>query len=130
MNINKAYHVLIVSKLTRDLENIDADAILLASYIQEWFPHVKFTVDFKNENSIKMIESTIFSNNNIDITKLYTNSFMSGKVFNSSMFLDIGSKLLSSPLQLKFINDLLYNVRDESNLLPLKIDEKLGKLLL
>ena len=128
LNISKAKHVLIVSKLRGDNEVLDVDAILLASYIQEWYPNIKTTVEFKNEGSIMMIESTLFSSQYIDVTKLFTNSFMTGKVFNSSMFLDIGSKLHSNPFQLKFINDLLFNVRDESNLLTIKVNEFLGKL--
>lgn len=50
---------------------------------------------------------------------------MSGKVFNSTMFLDMGSKLQSNPFQIKFLNDLLHNVKNESNLLTLEIDESL-----
>ncbi|CAI2387150.1 unnamed protein product [Moneuplotes crassus] len=125
MNISAAHHVLIVSKIKRENEGLDVDAILLASYIQEWYPYVKTTVEFQNQNSIKMIETPIFSNYYIDMTKLYTISFMSGRVFNSSLFLDLGSKLRSNPFQLKFLNDLLYNVHDESNILALKINEKL-----
>lgn len=74
-----------------------------------------------------MIETPIFSNYYIDSTKLYTNSFMSGRVFNSSLFLDIGSKLKSDPFQLNFLNDILYNIKDESNILALKVTEDLGK---
>lgn len=51
---------------------------------------------------------------------------MSGKVFNSTMFLDIGSKLQSNPFQIKFLNDLLHNVKNESNLLTLEVDEGLA----
>ncbi|CAI2387773.1 unnamed protein product [Moneuplotes crassus] len=125
LNISAAHHVLIVSNITKETEGLDIDAILLASYIQEWYPNVKMTVEFQNENSIKMIETSLFSNYYIDTTKLYSMSFMSGRVLNSSLFLDIGSKLKTNPLQLKFLNDLFYNVIDESNILALKINEDL-----
>lgn len=42
---------------------------MIASFVKDWYPDVSFTVDLINENSIQMIESTIFSNNNMDYTK-------------------------------------------------------------
>ena len=48
---------------------IDIDAIMIASFVKDWYPNVKFTVDLINENSIQMIETSIFSNNNMDLSK-------------------------------------------------------------
>ena len=115
--------MLIISKKITENELLDFDAILLASFLEEWYPHVRFTVEFKNENSIKMIESTIFNSENTDTNKIYTRSYMSGKVFNSPMFLNIGSKLKSNPFQLKFLNEIFHNSMDESNLLTLEINK-------
>lgn len=129
LNIAGCHHVIIISKKMEENELLDFDAILLANYIQEWYPQVKFTVEFKNENSIKMMESTIFENENTELDKIYTKSYMSGKVFNSDMFLNIGSKLKSNPFQLQFLNDILYTNSKKPGLMTLLIDKKLGKFL-
>jgi len=122
LNVSEAYHVLIISKI-EEAEVLDFDAILLANYLQEWYPSVRFTVEFKNEKSIKMIESTVFDNKTINETIHYTKSFMDGTVFNSPMFLDIGSKLRSDPSQLQLLNDLLHNNAYDSNLITLSVDK-------
>lgn len=47
LNVTEAYHVLIISKLKNDEDALDIDAVLIACFLQEWYPHVRFTVDFK-----------------------------------------------------------------------------------
>lgn len=91
----------------RNKDFVDIDAIMIASFVKDWYPHIRFTVDLINENSIKMIETSIFSNNNIDLTKNYATSFMTGNVFSSSLLLNIGSKLSNKPEQIKFLTQML-----------------------
>jgi hypothetical protein len=95
-------------------------------YLEEWYPHVPIFIDLKLINSIKLIESTIYPSN-ININMLYANCFMTGKVFYSELFLNIGSRLFNNPLQIEFIFDMIEDRKEESNLVTLKVTPYFSK---
>lgn len=115
---------MINSKIESDSESLDIDAVVIASFLHEWYPDVRITVDIKNENSINIIESNIFTNDNADISKLYTYSFMSGKVFDTTKFFSIGSRLRHNPFEIKFLQDLWNFENKTSNVIPLVINSQ------
>ena len=111
-NVENAQHVLILSPSSSIIENLDMDAIILANFIEEWYPQVTYQVMLKNQKSVKLVESSIIQNNNIDFTHLYSSSFMTGKIFYQT-----GSLFINNPTSLKFLNDI---IDDNSKLMTIK----------
>lgn len=97
-----------------DEDDLDMDSIILANFIEEWYPHVPYCVILKNQQSIKLVENSIFQNNNIDYTYLYSTAFMTGKVFYLT-----GSIFVDDPVHRKFLNDM---IEDKSKLITLQVN--------
>jgi len=78
-------------------------------------------VNLKNEQSVKLVENTIFQNNNLDLTNVYSTSFMNGKVLNSYLLLNIGSIMCNNPHCFKFISDMIDSRPDSNQLMTLQV---------
>lgn len=101
------------------------DAIVIANYMEEWYPQVPYVVLLKSEQSVKLVENTIFQNNNLDLTNLYSTTFMSGKVLNSYLLLNTGSMLCNNPDCFKFINDMISNRSFENQIMSMQVNNSL-----
>ena len=97
------------------------DAVIIANYMEEWYPHVPYCVNLKSEQSVKLVENTVFQNNNLDFTNLYSTAFMCGKVLNSYLLLNTGSILCNNPPSFRFISDMISNRAFENQLITIQV---------
>ena len=97
------------------------DAVIISNYMEEWYPNIPYCVNLKNERSVKLVENTIFQNNNLDLTNVYSTSFMCGKVLNSYLLLNTGSMMHTNPSLFKFINDMISNYHNSNQLMTLQV---------
>jgi len=47
--VESAQYVLICSPIIKNSEMLDMDAVIIANYMEEWFPNIPYCVDMKNE---------------------------------------------------------------------------------
>ena len=99
----------------------DSNAVLITNLLQEWFPNTEFCVELTCNESIQMIEDTVFKNSAMDTSFLFSTRYMSSKIMDVTLLYKLTSYLSSDPLTVEFLNLILENSQDKPNILPLKI---------
>lgn len=125
-NVAKAQHVIILTSQEDNKSKIDNDGVMIANYLQETYPQVKFWVEVMHQCSTQLISYSIFSNRHNDLAPCFSLSFMTGKVLDTTLFYKIGSLLRTSPLDIDFIINLMQEIPGKNRLIPLYVNDYLS----
>lgn len=125
-NVSQCQHVLILTTVDGNASNLDWDGIMIANFLQENYPHVKFWVEIAHQKSTQLISYSIFSGKQMSTEHYYSLSFMTGKIFDSTSLYKMGSLLRTNPVEIDFITHLMNENPNENRLIPLTVNEYLA----
>jgi hypothetical protein len=126
-NVSRCQHVLILTTVEGNSSNLDWDGIMIANFLQENYPHVKFWVEIAHQRSTQLISYSIFSGKQMSTEHYYSLSFMTGKIFDSTTLYKMGSLLRTNPVEIDFITNLMNENPNENRLVPLMVNDYLAE---
>ena len=123
-NIEKWQFWIVVSEREETDIIKDSNAVLISNLLEEWFPNVKFWVELTWKESIQMIENNVFKYNWGEISNMFSISYMSNKIVDTTLLYKLISYLAIDPLRIKFLDLILKNEFDKTTIHAMKINSQ------